>query len=256
MAEATQFLYRYRHLQGEHREYTSRILTDSLIYFPPPTSFNDPFDCKVHFQPSNSKPEVRKLFGKLIRENRPDLNREQRRRLRELGVRHVGHNPSLEEITCGIQDDIDKLGVLSLSASDNNILLWSHYAASHSGICLQFLAEDNTLFFGRAQKVQYLTEYPRVHLHDDPELHVKSFLLSKAYDWSYEQEWRIIDENGPGEKKFPEDLLIGVILGVHMSTKDKNFIINLLRKRKHQVRIYQAIISKGSFSLEIKALDP
>ena len=249
--ERPQFLYRYRHLVGEHREYTSRILKDSVIHFARPASFNDPFDCKVHFQPSISSHQLYKLFGKMLRKKRPDLNRKQRRRLSATGVRLV---PSIEEITLGIQDDIDKIGVLSLSESEYNILLWSHYAASHSGIGLKFIAEEDTTFFGRAQKVQYQTNYPQVHLHDDPELHVRSFLLTKAQNWSYEQEWRIIETDGPGEKAFPENLLVGVILGVRMQPEDRDFVIDLVKQRKSPVEIYQVNIKEGSFLLDIKAL--
>ena len=193
------------------------------------------------------------MFKKLLKENRPDLSRPLRR-LIEREARHVGKDPSLEQITRGIQDDLDRLGVLSLSASDRNILLWSHYAMSHSGICLKFLAEENTPLFVGAQKVEYLTEYPQVHLHDDPDWHIKSFLLTKAHDWSYEQEWRIITTEGHGNKSFPDNLLTGVILGVRMLPEDRDYVVNLIKQRKSPVEICQANIKEGSFSLEFEAL--
>ena len=125
---------------------------------------------------------------------------------------------------------------------------------SHSGICLKFLAEENTPLFVGAQKVEYLTEYPQVHLYDDPRWHIKSFLLTKAYDWSYEQEWRIIDTKGRGNKSFPDNLLTGVILGVRMLPEDRDYMVNLIKQRKSPVEIYQANIKEGSFSLEFEAL--
>jgi hypothetical protein len=251
--ERPQFLYRYRHFQGEHYKYTGRIFTDSILYFPSPPQLNDPFDCRVHFQPTASLPAIRKMFEELLERNYPNyknLNREQRRNLIQK-YKKVARKRSIEDITWGIQNDLNERGVLSLSASNNNILLWSHYAAGHSGICLQFLAMENTPFFNRAQRVDYLIDYPQVHLHDDPLWHIKSFLLTKANDWNYEQEWRIIDTDGPGEKVFSEELLVGVILGARIASEDRDYILNLVERRKAPIKIYQASINKGSYSLTI-----
>jgi len=191
------------------------------------------------------------MFEKLLKRNYPDLNREQRRRLMQRSSKSIGRKQSIEDIARGIQNDLDKIGVLSLSASSNNILLWSHYAAGHSGICLEFLATETTPFFGRAQQVDYQVEYPRVYLHDDPEWHIKSFLLTKANAWTYEEEWRIIDTNSPGERVFSEELLVGVILGARIASEDRDYVLNLVEHRKSPIKIYQASVNKGSYSITI-----
>ncbi len=102
-----------------------------------------------------------------------------------------------------------------------------------------------------------MPEYHKVDLlRDSKEHHIKSFLLTKAADWCYEEEWRIFDTNGPGERFFPEELLVGVILGALMSAEDKKYVVNLIGKRNFAVKIYQASVSKGSFSLDIEAYEP
>lgn len=62
MTENIQVLYRYRHLNGKHRERTKKIFTDSILHFANPSTFNDPFDCTVHFQSSFSKEELRRKY--------------------------------------------------------------------------------------------------------------------------------------------------------------------------------------------------
>ncbi len=249
------YLYRYRHLQGKHCKYTSRILTDSVLFFASPTSFNDPFDCKVHFQPSIPLKELRQTFMEELRLNPHSERADRRAEVKQL--LKVDRNDLLVGITDLLQQDVDRLGVLSLSASYRDVLLWSHYAAGHSGLCLKFLATDSTLFFGRARRVEYLPEYPKVDLlRDSKEHRRKSFLLTKAADWCYEKEWRIFDTNGPGERLFPEELLVGVILGALMSPEDKKYVVSLIGKRNFPVKIYQASVSKGSFSLDIEAYEP
>ena len=82
-------------------------------------------------------------------------------------------------------------------------------------------------------------------------MHIKSFLLTKTHDWSYEEEWRIIEPKGPGKWAFPKELLVGVILGSKMSAEDKKYIITLVRQRESAIKIYQASINKGSYSVDI-----
>ena len=43
---------------------------------------------------------------------------------------------------CGLSQSLmgnnDQCGVLSLSAKNSNILMWSHYADSHKGVCIEY----------------------------------------------------------------------------------------------------------------------
>ena len=54
-----------------------------------------------------------------------------------------------------LQKEVDACGILSLCAKNDDILMWSHYASSHRGICLEFKAGDNDPFFAYALPVTY-----------------------------------------------------------------------------------------------------
>lgn len=251
-------LYRYRHLHGDHREYTSRILTDSALYFASPRDFNDPFDCKVHFVLRASKMDLRHKYDKLVRSRLPDLNRKQRRAKVADDVKQVNRSDFVRGLIEKSQKRLNGLGVLSLAANSTDLLLWAHYAAGHSGLCLQFRATSDAPFFGRAQPVAYSTAYPQVDpVLDSPDHLVEALILTKASAWAYEEEWRIIDhQTCPGLKTFPAELLVGVILGATMRPDDRQYVAGLLEKRLQPVRLYEAVVGEGTFALTIRAYEP
>ncbi len=252
-----QFLYRYRHLRGEHCKWTSRILTDSVLHFAAPTSFNDPYDCKIHFVMTASNADLHHWYMAQVEERRPDLNSVQRGEKVEDDLSRFDRTAFVQRITRGLQEEVNRVGILSLSAQNDNVILWSHYADGHTGLCLQFPGQGNAEFFGESQRVEYSPTYPHIDpIHDSHERKMQAFLLTKACDWHYEAEWRIIHPDGPGEKRFPERLLCGVILGALMSTEDRRYVARLVKTRQYRVNLYEAKVREGSFGLEIRPYEP
>jgi len=253
MNEDKQFLYRYRHLNGEHRGWTKKIITDSVLYFANPSTFNDPFDCKVHYLPSFSGNRLKQHCTGLIKERMTELNRKERRAKLTQGMRAMNPDKFLGRMTEGLQKAINGVGVLSLSATERSILLWSHYAAGHTGLCLKFVATNQTPFFGRALPINYVSTYPEISVTNPPNEQIGAFLLTKAEDWKYEEEYRIIDHHqGAGEKIFPQELLVGIIFGARMSPDDKKNVTGWVSQLSHQVELLEASVASGLFSLEIR----
>ncbi len=254
MRGSPEFLYRYRHLQGAHRGYTSMIFSDSVLYFASPRDFNDPFDSKAHFTARATAADIRRKYEQLLKTRRPELSRKDRRNKAAIDVKGVDRATFITRLTTDVQAKIDRLGILSLAATDNSLLLWSHYAAGHTGLCLKFRGDDGAPLFGRAQAVEYSNTYPQVDpVLDSSDRLVDALLLTKAQEWAYEEEWRIIDhQTGSGLKTFPSDCLVGVILGAAMPDADRRYVIDLVEKRKHRVEIKEAVVGEGAFSLEIR----
>ena len=251
------FLYRFRHLRGEHREWTQQILEESILYFADPPSFNDPFDCKVHYSNTLSLDNLRQYYTSILKEKLPHLNRQQQREKVVSDIRNIIPSQFISQMAAGLQDSANRIGILSLAATCENILLWSHYAASHTGICLKFDARSTTPFFGAAQKVSYKEKYPEIDVLADPYDQVEAFILTKAKDWEYEEEWRIVEpETGPGKKYFPDNLLSEVIFGAKINAKDREDVLRWLSSRKYSVQVSQAVLSSGTFSLKIIPYEP
>jgi len=103
--------------------------------------------------------------------------------------------------------------------------------------------------------------YPKLHMlkHSSSE-QVQAFIFTKAVDWQYEQEWRIItthiDNGGPGCRTFPKELLTEVIFGARVGKEDKEEVVSWLSERKTHVRLSQATLGAGSFILNIVPYEP
>ena len=88
------------------------------------------------------------------------------------------------------------LGAFCLSEVPDNLLMWSHYGASHTGFVLAFNAKHPYFHeekghkdeFRHLRRVVYREARPSATLTD---LNGVDFFLVKSIHWSYEREWRI-----------------------------------------------------------------
>ncbi|MDY7545075.1 DUF2971 domain-containing protein [Glaciimonas sp. CA11.2] len=109
------------------------------------------------------------------------------------------------------------VGVLSLTESPDNELMWAHYAASNSGFAIGFDSENP--FFqpqpgepktcGELMNVIYSDTRPVVFV-DPGKLEIpKEIFFTKTTKWSYEREWRMIKYLDPAhEVALPEGKII------------------------------------------------
>lgn len=92
------------------------------------------------------------------------------------------------------------VGVLSLTESPDNELMWAHYANSYDGFVVGFDSEDE--FFrpkrgepklcGELMNVIYSDTRPVVYVEPGKMDIPKEVFFTKTTKWSYEREWRII----------------------------------------------------------------
>jgi len=113
--------------------------------------------------------------------------------------------------------EIRKRRIYCLTPLPASTLMWSHYSNNHCGICLEF--DKNNPLIEKARPVRYKKKYPEwtpQDLADDPLAPV----LTKAMDWCYEREFRIIATSLEGPTKLdgnfvalPDGALTAIILG-------------------------------------------
>ncbi|WP_077119241.1 DUF2971 domain-containing protein [Agrobacterium rosae] len=86
----------------------------------------------------------------------------------------------------------DQAGIICMSKTYSEPLLWGHYADSHRGMCLIFEAVDN----GEWWSIDYIDQRPRVrdygvlHFKDIPFDEILALSHKKFKNWSYEKEMR------------------------------------------------------------------
>lgn len=161
--------------------------------------------------------------------------------------------------------------VLSLTEKPNNILMWGHYAQSHSGFVIEF-DKDSSFFhqrrsnkdeYGFLRKVIYQRELPNNDPYSTEQL-VNHF-LTKSLDWEYECEWRMLLVSLDAYKKinindkifdlypFPSSAIKNIILGCNISKKLRDSIEDIISNRKdyEHVNILQASRSTHNFEIII-----
>lgn len=253
-------LYKYKSIDDNHPEYSSRIFTHNELYFCASEDFNDPFDCK--FQVSLRGPiDQRKQFSDMIfKKHHPQLNKEERDKI----FLQEGENVTQPEFEDATRDkmlqELKRWGICCLSEVNDNILMWSHYANAHHGFCLEFSTKQGGVQFGVEFPTEtqiplpviYSPKYPIANPIIGPSL--KKTLLTKAKQWEYEQEWRIIIPNSLGAHGFPRQCLTGVIFGCRMSEEHKELIRSWCTNRQPAIIYYQARQSADSYRLHIDAI--
>ena len=155
--------------------------------------------------------------------------------------------------------------VYCLSTHADSPLMWSHYARSHHGVCLEFSVQ-NTLFCA-SLPVEYLERYPEVDLTDDSHDGNLRTFLTKSKDWSYEHEFRLLVAapgyafpDLPATKDnfvpLPTGALKGVIMGCSMLVSAiANSFARLVKDVRSSVVLSEAHRIANHYALDIRNVD-
>jgi len=248
------YLYKYRSMSSKCNE---RIFTHNEIYFPSPSEFNDPFDCKIQCTMNGSDEDFKKFYGDIIKDQYPLWNQAKRTgAVLEIINSEMHRNPEYHKSNTqkAIELYTSPLGVFCLSAVNDNILMWSHYCYGHTGFCIEFEVNEKTIPFKDAKPVLYPNQYPIIdYFSATDQEKLNGLLFTKSKHWSYEKEWRIVfDEKG--KNTFDEEALTGVIFGCRMNEHDQDKIRGWLHGKSSAVKLYKTKIKDMEFGLDIQEL--
>jgi len=251
--------YKYRSMTGESAQWVERTVLQNEIYFAPASSFNDPFDLRPVFSLDANPARQKDDFLRMSKKFEPHLSESERlseaRRVMETSL----SAENIEHTTAAIQELhahylSTNVGILCVSTKRDDILMWSHYADSHRGVCLEF--DGMFAFMAHAQKVMYThSRIPINPYEDDSNAMMEKALLTKSANWSYESEWRLCRyENGPGVVQFRPQNLTGIIIGALANTATQQKVKEWAKKRVTPIRLYQASTNGRKFELDIKQI--
>ncbi|MCH7499019.1 MAG: DUF2971 domain-containing protein [Nitrospinae bacterium] len=248
-------LFRFYKIDLDRVEYLRHLFTERKLYHSLPSQFNDPFECKPHFNWPEDASKVRNIRQHLIKLSREKGFNEQE--AEEIASKNM-ENPKLLQST--IYDSIIKtfaqMRICSFTTRNDNLLFWSHYADSHKGFCVEFDATKLPISY--AFKVQYENKFPKViypSSNDETDLIP---LLVKSEVWKYEEEFRTIfvpwGEDQPandGESLILEgDEIKNVYLGSNIDENNKKLVIDLVKHGNFNPGIWTTSLAKSTFSLE------
>ncbi len=254
-------LYKYRPID----EWTIKGLKEKTIHFKCPAEYNDPFDCRLN----------------LIIDGTDEQWESYRQRM-GISLDELNSYKANRKITSGnsgkYYKEIHRHSLLTIRIScfsevSDNILMWSHYADSHKGICLMF----ETIKFDTIQymvfnkedlqynssnlppdhsgiiRVRYAEKLPEAynHLEYDKDK-IAPFLMTKSIDWAYEKEWRMMlpkEALKTENPRYLDNQLKGIIFGLSCSDENKNLVKDIVSGQG--VNFYQATAIKNEYKLEI-----
>lgn len=236
-------IFRYRNFQRGFE-----MIDNQELFLSKPSALNDPFDCYeglIKFKVTKEfiKNEIRpmmKLKG---------FTRAMSKKMEsEISLHH-----SLTIYDEFFKSYKDNFGVCCFSWKYDNIVLWANYSGNHTGICLGFngLSPVKTGLYG-IFPVYYTSEIKKYTFTSfEDEGYWQHWLMTKAKDWEYEDEVRLISKSHNGILKFPKENLTEIFLGLSITDENKEKVIESLIRNNYsdKTKLYRMAIDKKSFSL-------
>lgn len=250
-------LFKYRSLAGdEDIDHVADIFVNERLYCAPPSSFNDPFDCRYRLSFHARREQKVKRAMEVIRRQQPSTSRTHVRRQATQRWRDVEKAFKSGENKI----DLDEWGLCTLSEVNDDILMWSHYADSHRGICIGFTCRDvSHVDLFAAFPVEYLdgNDIPEINLYTTPREQIPRLaFLQKARHWSYEKERRIL-QNVPTSGRYfklAPNAISHVLLGAKISEHRLELVRKWLAGYGSAVELWQARRDERKYALQFDLL--
>ena len=252
-------LYKYLDING-----AECMIRNSNLQFTNATQLNDPFDCHPKLIDYSNVPK-RELQGWIPEEWWQEKKENDATNLR------------------------NKTWLCSLSKINNSILMWSHYCYNHKGVCIGLdidkVLESVPPMFGSVLMnplvldVQYKDIIERPNKNTTTEDLFTYQWKTKAKDWEYEQEVRLVMPNPhpvyaaltPDQAEHPKEerdwkeihhymplkgeCLESIYFGINTDESEKEKISKYAREKLNpQIKLYEMKVDENAFRLQPKLI--
>jgi len=252
------------------------------------SSFNDPFESRWGCGGEMNRAKAKKI-DRLAHESLVDLTRKFQPHLNRHEIsRHLkaARNQRLEEFVRNYKSTeegsmvergriIDKtFRVICFASSEaepgHEILMWSHYSASHSGVRIGFEIPKSRTF--SLSPINYSAKRVAVDMSviafnpSSQKEAIKQSVITKNKAWEYEREYRLFidpsdcikdkDSNGPMMEFIPiqRDWVKRVDFGIRYPQSERTSFLILLKNEYPHVECYQAQYHKTDYALDYERL--
>lgn len=234
-------------------------IVNNQIWFSSPDDFNDPFDCNIKCQYIKDV-EFEERINDEIREeyNSADSNEAFFRQHKNLSMIAEGHDVKLKTNTSKLNENlyntVKDTGVACFSKINSSILMWSHYADNHKGVCLKFKTSD-TEFFDNVANVRYTEKFPNLGNEFQYSDSQNFLFFTKSNEWAYEEEVRVLKK--PKQLfKFKPEVLDSIYFGAKCEKEKCKEIIELVQKKMayENVKFFQVKLDSDAFKLHFEEI--
>lgn len=273
-------LYKYRGYDTR----TLRMLERPELYYADPASFNDPFDCQATVGKTKSISRARELLTELVDSNNPKKTDAGQKRIEDIDYQSTDDSGFysrktnltdrklslyINEIDIEVSKSFHNTGVLSLCASWDNVLMWSHYGDLHNGICIGYSTKNNLcdslrpVIYTDRRELSFQDVWKwRMNNDSMSEKSVSDhFFYSKAKNWSYEKEWRDLrrppdsKQSGVGLAPYTPFEISEIVFGLHCDNSIIASISKLFGQEWKGIKFYKVHTVGDSFNIRRTRVD-
>lgn len=247
-------LYKYQAIN----KHSIQNLKHGQVWFSKPEKLNDPFDCAIPFTFNWTDDDLILFYDSQYNELKNQNKNTTVPHHIDFFFDNGRPNQRYKRFVDNLQKDlsiqlhnrISQLGIACFTEKKDDILMWSNYANSHKGFCIEFdtsYAPFHTL--NALQKVVYDSKYPSL----SPVAILKSkgipddVLKTKSTRWEYENEWRLVTVKGNTALEYDPKALTAIYFGCSMSEKYMRQISILFTNSN--IQLFKMQRSKTDFSL-------
>ena len=230
-------LYKYQSFNN----FGLQILTNRAIYFSSPDELNDPLECQF-----KSLPVTEEIKRRLTGEELAIFRKISEKLYDERGT---GNRVPIFQ---AIENISKQAGIFSLCQTNNDPLMWSHYADGHRGFCIGFsrsyfedlisnswqvlsIVGGGEVDYSASPKyleviIEYIKNYHKKKNQSFDDLIEKvliSLINTKSDKWCYEMEYRIV-RFSKGLLQFQPEAIKEIIIGQKASSSDKTMLLSIL----------------------------
>ena len=196
--------YYYKFMSLEKLERFLDYLAHNHLYGAKPKELNDPFEGRFNLQglPKNTKDNIYKKLS----------------RTRICSMFKGKKNPDFPD----------------------DFLMWSHYANSHKGCCLEFTLTDQYNKGWTTKDIKYGAQMPAPKNASDNSIY--DILSHKTKDWKKENEVRAIKiykKGKEGNSHFYHIKLRAVYFGLSADSKNTDILVRIIKALNRNIYIYQ-----------------
>lgn len=251
--------------------YTRCSLKGRYAYFSNPTEFNDPFDRVIpiayHLLGENDELFINYFSAKLKRADPLASSERISQQVSKL-LKDSRSSDDMKELFMNIaaksrqylDELVSSIAVYCTSLEKDNILLWSHYADKHTGICLGINTYELLTTLKCAGGMVKYGQYPIINPFDEydeaeAEKNYELMFLSKGEFWNYECEYRFSIFECSDRKQYFGSCIESLILGSGISPQNREYAIRTCKAINPEIEIFEAKKKDFFFKLDIAKVD-
>jgi len=227
-----------------------KIIETNSLKFSPPKDFNDPFDLTTDLiGKSYTHSDLRDWLKSI-----PNLSTDDKKKIFD----ETKANPKKikDMFDKALDQNKDLFGISCFSKTYQNVLMWSHYANKHSGVCLGFniMPVDPSKEFALLE-VNYVNEIKPLNYFKNQSTVFLYWIFTKSDIWSYEEEVRAVHMSRNGLINFDYNCLKEIHFGLRTSDQEVKYLQNKIADLGYSVgRFTKMEINPSTFRLKSKEL--